>query len=231
MLTTRPSRWARSVGSVARIRRWTPMTFTSNRGGPCTEAACHKTQVIVLDVASDTQWDTYGWRTAALTHGLKSVLAMYWREPRSPTKCDEKIIGQMTHLAAVAIERKRNEAALQQSESRFRLIVDAIPVRALSRNPDKHRELADEVVKADLNRPETLKAAFEGAQVLEEVNSLKRVRDRSQESYLAGVLALTDVLDADRQLSIAQERAGADMRESARAAVGSFRALGGGWTH
>ena len=156
---------------------------------------------------------------------------MYWREPRSPTKCDEKIIGQMTHLAAVAIERKRNQAALQQSESRFRLIVDAIPVRALSRNPDKHRELADEVVKADLNRPETLKAAFEGAQVLEEVNSLKRVRDRSQESCLAGVLALTDVLDADRQLSIAQERAGADMRESARAAVGSFRAVGRGWTH
>jgi hypothetical protein len=36
-------------------------------------------------------------------------------------------------------------------------------VRALSRDPGKHRELADEVVKADLNRPETLKAAFEGA--------------------------------------------------------------------
>ena len=36
-------------------------------------------------------------------------------------------------------------------------------VRALSRNPSKYRELADEVVEADLNRPETLKAAFEGA--------------------------------------------------------------------
>ena len=36
-------------------------------------------------------------------------------------------------------------------------------VRALSRNPDKHPELADEVVKADLNLPETLKAAFERA--------------------------------------------------------------------
>jgi uncharacterized protein YbjT (DUF2867 family) len=35
-------------------------------------------------------------------------------------------------------------------------------VRALTRNPDKHPELADEVVKADLNLPETLKAAFEG---------------------------------------------------------------------
>ena len=36
-------------------------------------------------------------------------------------------------------------------------------VRALSRNPEKHRELADEVVKADLNRAESLRAAFEGA--------------------------------------------------------------------
>jgi uncharacterized protein YbjT (DUF2867 family) len=36
-------------------------------------------------------------------------------------------------------------------------------VRALTRNPDKHRGLADEVVEADLDRPETLTAAFEGA--------------------------------------------------------------------
>ena len=35
-------------------------------------------------------------------------------------------------------------------------------VRAVTRNSDKHRELAEEVVEADLNRPETLNAAFEG---------------------------------------------------------------------
>ncbi len=35
--------------------------------------------------------------------------------------------------------------------------------RALTRNPGKHRELTDEVVEADLNRPETLTAAFQGA--------------------------------------------------------------------
>jgi uncharacterized protein YbjT (DUF2867 family) len=35
-------------------------------------------------------------------------------------------------------------------------------VRALTRNPDKHRDLADEVVEADLNRPETLAAASKG---------------------------------------------------------------------
>src|SRR5260370_36787624 len=36
-------------------------------------------------------------------------------------------------------------------------------VRALTRNPGEHRELAEEVVEGDLNRPETLRAAFEEA--------------------------------------------------------------------
>jgi uncharacterized protein YbjT (DUF2867 family) len=36
-------------------------------------------------------------------------------------------------------------------------------VRALSRHPDQHRALADEVAEADLNRPSTLAAAFRSA--------------------------------------------------------------------
>ena len=43
-----------------------------------------------------------------------------------------------------------------QASSRFK-------VRALSRDPGKHSKLADEVVEADLNQPETLKSAFEEA--------------------------------------------------------------------
>ena len=35
-------------------------------------------------------------------------------------------------------------------------------VRALTRNPGEHRGLGDEVVEGDLDRPETLEAAFEG---------------------------------------------------------------------
>jgi uncharacterized protein YbjT (DUF2867 family) len=40
---------------------------------------------------------------------------------------------------------------------------EGFKARALTRNPDKHRELAEEVVEADLDQPETLDAAFEGA--------------------------------------------------------------------
>src|SRR6266851_2984664 len=119
-----------------------PGTPVDREGGPCTEAARRKAQVIVPDVASDAKWDKYGWRTAALAHGLRAcwsttilasnglvlgTFAIYWREPRRPTECDQKTIEQITHLAAVAIERKRNEAALQESEERFRRIVDTVP--------------------------------------------------------------------------------------------------------
>src|SRR6266705_4645296 len=38
---------------------------------------------------------------------------------------------------------------------------EGFKVRALTRSPGEHRELADEVVEADLNRSGTLKAAFE----------------------------------------------------------------------
>jgi NmrA-like family len=40
---------------------------------------------------------------------------------------------------------------------------DQFKARALTRNPAKHRELAGEVIEADLNRPETVKPAFAGA--------------------------------------------------------------------
>src|SRR5216110_1307634 len=59
-------------------------------------------------------------------------------------------------------------------------------VRALSRNPGKHRELADEVVEADLNRPETLKAAFEGAHgVFLVTNPLEQGADERKQATTA----------------------------------------------
>jgi len=66
-------------------------------------------------------------------------------------------------------------------------------------------------------------------ELLTEVAALRRARDASQEAYQGGVIALTDVLDADRQLLTAQDELAQTRADSARAAVGTFRALGGGW--
>ena len=61
------------------------------------------------------------------------------------------------------------------------------------------------------------------------VASLERARKLSQTAYEAGAIPLTDVLDADRQLLTARDALDAQRGEAARAAVKTFRALGGGW--
>jgi NodT family efflux transporter outer membrane factor (OMF) lipoprotein len=66
-------------------------------------------------------------------------------------------------------------------------------------------------------------------EIVHEVNSLQRARDRSLEAYEAGAAPLTDVLDSDRQLLSARDRLVVARTDSARAAVAAFRAFGGGW--
>ena len=59
-------------------------------------------------------------------------------------------------------------------------------VRALTRNPARHPKLADEVVAADLNRPETLKAAFAGANgVFLVTNAWEAGQDESEQAVAA----------------------------------------------
>src|SRR5215468_5025097 len=62
-----------------------------------------------------------------------------------------------------------------------------------------------------------------------EVASLTRARDLSERAYKAGAIPLTDVLDAARQLLVAQNDVESTRAGTARAAVSTFRALGGGW--
>jgi uncharacterized protein YbjT (DUF2867 family) len=65
-------------------------------------------------------------------------------------------------------------------------------VRALTRNPAKHPKMADEVVAADLNRPETLRAAFAGAHgVFVVTNAWEAGGDESKQA-LAAVNAAKD---------------------------------------
>jgi uncharacterized protein YbjT (DUF2867 family) len=65
-------------------------------------------------------------------------------------------------------------------------------VRALTRNPAKHRELTDEVIEADLNRPETLKPAFVGAHGVFLVTSFGAEGTDELEQATAAVRAAKD---------------------------------------
>jgi NodT family efflux transporter outer membrane factor (OMF) lipoprotein len=67
-------------------------------------------------------------------------------------------------------------------------------------------------------------------ELVDEVAALRRSRDLAQEAYQGGLITLTDVLDADRLLLVAQDELAKAHADSARAAVASFRALGGGWS-
>jgi PAS domain S-box-containing protein len=105
--------------------------------GSCGTAAYRKEAVIVSDIESDPLWAHY--MHVALPHGLRAcwstpifstsrevigTFALYAREPGSPTAQQRSVMEQMTHLAAVALERERAEEALRQSESRFQGILE-----------------------------------------------------------------------------------------------------------
>src|SRR3989440_5260049 len=66
-------------------------------------------------------------------------------------------------------------------------------VRALTRNPGKHRELAEEVVEADLGKPETLKAAFEGAHGVFLVTNFLEAGSDELKQATAAIRAAKDV--------------------------------------
>src|ERR1700733_2653285 len=65
-------------------------------------------------------------------------------------------------------------------------------VRALTRNPSKHPMLGDEVVLADFNRPETLKAAFSGAHGVFLVTNSWEAQAEEPRQALAAVNAAKD---------------------------------------
>jgi len=60
-------------------------------------------------------------------------------------------------------------------------------------------------------------------------SSLSRARENSLGAYKGGVVSLVEVLDADSNLLQVQDAKAQAQTEAARAAIASFRALGGGW--
>jgi signal transduction histidine kinase/PAS domain-containing protein len=109
------------------------------RAGSCGAAAYRKAPVMVSDIATDPLWDRY--RHLALQHGLRAcwstpifstarevmgTFALYSREPGEPAPQQRNVIEQMTHLAAVAIEREQAGQALRASEQLARGQAEAL---------------------------------------------------------------------------------------------------------
>src|SRR5688500_3796720 len=60
-------------------------------------------------------------------------------------------------------------------------------------------------------------------------SSFARARDNADAAYRAGIASLIEVLDADSNLLQVRDAKAQAQTEAARAAIASFRALGGGW--
>jgi PAS domain S-box-containing protein len=117
----------------------------------CGTAAFLKQRVIISDVTTDPRWpDEY--RTVAMSHGLRAswsepliskdgevlgTFAMYYAEPRIPDTSDLELIEAAGHIALIAIQMERSQAALRESEERFRLIANTAPVMIWMSGVDK----------------------------------------------------------------------------------------------
>uniref|UniRef100_UPI00398366D8 EAL domain-containing protein n=1 Tax=Gaiella sp. TaxID=2663207 RepID=UPI00398366D8 len=101
--------------------------------GSCGTAAYRRERVIVSSIANDPLWKDYS--ELALSHGLEAcwstpiistggavlgTVALYYRQPRSPTDDDLRFVDSVVHLATIAIERSHSEDALRASEERYR---------------------------------------------------------------------------------------------------------------
>jgi PAS domain S-box-containing protein len=110
------------------------------RVGSCGTAAFRREAVVVTDTYEDPLWTDY--RKLAMAYELRScwstpifseqgrvlgTFAMYYRSVRSPSATEQTLIGIATHVAGIAIERKRMEAAQGESEERFRNLADSVP--------------------------------------------------------------------------------------------------------
>jgi signal transduction histidine kinase len=99
---------------------------------PCGIAALEKRQVISADLESDPLWHDTPYRSLLLSHGLRSVwstpilalsgrvlgtFAIYHHRPATPSPRVQELIGHVTHIASIAIERAQDEAALKRSEA------------------------------------------------------------------------------------------------------------------
>jgi PAS domain S-box-containing protein len=167
--------------------------------GSCGSAASLKQLVIVSDIATDPLWVDY--RDIALSHGLRAAwsqpllskdqqllgtFGMYYAEPRIPGETDLRLIEGAGHIAVIAIEGERSQAALAsafgeiaKSEAELRTIIDAIPQLIIAIGADGNFLYANQAVLeyTGLTKEEARSESFVKAFHPEDSERLRGERD------------------------------------------------------
>ncbi len=106
--------------------------------GSCGSAMHSREMVVVTDVMTDPRWAPFRhlvgplgfracWSTPIMLEGetVLGTFAMYHREARSPGSRDMRLLGVATHMAGIAIERKRRDAQLKRYREHLEELVMA----------------------------------------------------------------------------------------------------------
>jgi PAS domain S-box-containing protein len=103
--------------------------------GPLSRSLSEKARIIVADVTTDPRWAHSAWPAGMTAHGLHSnwsapilaadgaplaAFAIYRAEPQAPTPQELEVIDRFSHIAGLAIERERADAALKEGEAELR---------------------------------------------------------------------------------------------------------------
>lgn len=135
--------------------------------GSCGTAAYFARQVVVVDTEIDPLWSDY--RELARGYGLRAcwstpifaadgtvlgTFAMYFREPRSPTRIHERLIAIATHIAAIAIGKDLRETAVREAQLRIEHLAYHEPVTQLPNRTAMQGELLKAIEKADAENVE-----------------------------------------------------------------------------
>jgi len=110
------------------------------RFGSCSAAVYLSRPITVADIETDAFWEYR--REAARQAGLRSAwsapihaadgrqvvgtIALYRCHPGLPSSRDQDLMARMGQIAGIAIERRRGEDALRESEAKFRSLFESV---------------------------------------------------------------------------------------------------------
>jgi PAS domain-containing protein len=131
--------------------------------GVCAQVVHQGSAVLIPDVANETRYAP-AWRDLLLSFGhlacrsspVLATFAMYYDHPGDPTPAEPHLIDIATHLAAIAIERDREQARMRQS--RDQLAIELADVQWL-------QDISTEAAALLRERGARLSAMFDNAGV------------------------------------------------------------------